>query len=187
VNTDGVQAVLLVTSTPFLEEHKEFLRLILAAVGEPAAQEVQRERLRYSDVIRHSVVFRIDELPIVVERMVERVSGGVQLLTLSLADVVAQIATSNSHLDAYRVWQDLLRIVASLFAKTGTIVDLDRNQLLLCLHGTAENDLELIVHHIGVTITELLPEVTDVPVLRFDSRAYPEDGSDLLQLARSLI
>ena len=30
----------------------EFLRLILAAVGEPAAQVVQTQRLRYLDVIR---------------------------------------------------------------------------------------------------------------------------------------
>jgi hypothetical protein len=55
------------------------------------------------------------------------------------------------------------------------------------LHGALEDDLELIVHQIGVTIAELMPEVSDVPVLRFDSRTYPADGSDLVELARTLM
>ena len=108
-------------------------------------------------------------------------------MTLSLSDVLSQIVSENEHLDPYRVWQDLLRIVASLFATTGTVCDLDRNELLLCLHGLLEDDLELIVYHIGATIAELLPEVSNTPVLRFDSKEYPADGTDLLQLARSLM
>jgi hypothetical protein len=182
-----VQAVLLLLETPYLDHQSEFLRLILAAVGEPAAQVVQKQRLRYSDVIRHAVVFKAIELPIVTERLTERAPRGVHLILLRLADIVSQVATANEHLDPYRVWQDILRIVASLFATSGTVCDLDRNQLLICLHGALEDDLELIVYHIGATIAELLPEVTDVPVLRFESREYPADGTDLLQLARSLM
>jgi hypothetical protein len=182
-----VQAVLLLLETPYLDHQSEFLRLILAAVGEPAAQVVQKQRLRYSDVIRHAVVFKAIELPIVTERLTERAPRGVHLILLRLADIVSQVATANEHLDPYRVWQDILRIVASLFATSGTVCDLDRNQLLICLPGALEDDLELIVYHIGATIAELLPEVTDVPVLRFESREYPADGTDLLQLARSLM
>ena len=187
MNTGGIQAVLLLLETPYFEEQSEFLRLILAAVGEPAAQVVQTQRLRYLDVIRHSVVFKASELPVVTERLTERAPRGVRLILLRLADIVSQVATANEHLDPYRVWQDLLRIVASLFASTGTVCDLDQNQLLICLHGALEDDLELIVYHIGATIAELLPEVSDVPVLRFEFKEYPADGDDLLQLARSLM
>jgi hypothetical protein len=187
VSGGGVQAVLLLLDTPYFDHHSEFLRLILAAVGEPAAQLVQKQRLRYSDVIRHAVVFRAIELPLVTERLADRAPRGVHLILLRLADIVSQVATANEHLDPYRVWQDILRIVASLFASTGSVCDLDKNQLLISLHGALEDDLELIVYHIGATIAELLPEVTDVPVLRFESREYPADGADLLQLARSLL
>jgi len=187
VSAGGVQALLLLLETPYFDQHSEFLRLILAAVGEPAAQVVQKQRLRYSDVIRHAVVFKANELPLVTERLTERAPRGVHLVLMRLADVVSQVATANEHLDPYRVWQDILRIVASLFASTGIVCDLDQNQLLICLHGTLEDDLELIVYHIGATIAELLPEVTDVPVLRFESKEYPADGADLLQLARSLL
>ncbi|MEE8440320.1 MAG: hypothetical protein V3S41_01265 [Spirochaetia bacterium] len=187
VSTGGVQALLLLLETPYFNEQSEFLRLILAAVGEPAARVVQKQRLRYSDVIRRAVVFRAAELPLVIERLTERAPHGVHLVLLRLADIVSQVATANEHLDPYRVWQDLLRIVASLFASTGIVCDLDQNRLLICLHGALEDDLELIVYHIGATIAELLPEVTDVPVLRFQSKEYPADGADLLQLAHSLV
>lgn len=187
VDDESIQALLVVTETPYLERQSEFLRLILAAVGEPAARVVQAQRLRYSDVIRHSVVFRIDELPVVTERLNERAPRRVHLVHLDLADIVSQIATGNVYLDAYRVWQDVLRIVASLFATTGIVCDLDRNRLLLCIHGEVQSDVELMVHHIGATISELLPELAEVPVLRFTSCEYPADGADLLQLARSLL
>ena len=187
VSTGAVQAVLLLLETPYLDQHSEYLRLILAAVGEPAAKVVQKQRLRYSDVIRHAVVFRANELPLVAERLTERAPREVHLILLRLADVVSQVATANEHLDPYRVWQDILRIVASLFASTGIVCDLDQNRLLICLHGTLEDDLELVVDQIGATIAELLPEVSDVPVLRFQSKEYPADGAGILQLAHSLM
>jgi hypothetical protein len=185
---DGkAQAVLLISDTAYFEHHTDFLRLILAAIGEPAARVVQTQRLRYSDIIRHSVVFKIDELPVVMEKLRERAPRAVGLVHLQLTDIVAQIVTANRHIDPYRVWQDLVRIVASLFASTATVCDLDRSQMLICLHGALEDDLDLIVYHIAVTISRLLPEVAGVPVLRFNSREYPSDGGDLLQLARSLM
>lgn len=187
VTDDEAQAVLMISETPYFEHQTEFLRLILAAVGEPAARVIQKQRLRYSDIIRHAVVFKIDELPVVTEKLADRAPRGVSLITLQFSDVVSQVAAANSHIDTYRVWQDILRIVAALFASSATVCDLDRNQLMICLHGSIEDDLTLIVHHIGVTIAELLPEVVDVPVLRFQSREYPNDGPDLLQLARALM
>lgn len=186
--TDGsAQAVLMISDTAYFSERTEFLRLILAAVGEPAARVVRWQRLRYSDVIRHAVVFKMDELPIVTEKLAEHAPRGVHLIALHLSDIVSQVATSNDHIDAYRVWQDILRIIASLFASSATVCDLDKNQVLIGLHGSLEDDLDLIVYHIGVTIAELLPEVTDTPVLRYASKDYPNDGADLLQLARSLM
>lgn len=187
VSDAGVQAVLVLLQTPYLERHGEFLRLILAAVGEPAAQVVQRQRLRYSDIMRHAVVFKAAELQILTGRLAERAPRGIHLVRLDLADVVSQVATANEYLDPHRVWQDILRIVASLFASTGSVCDLGRRRLLICLHAALEDNLDLIVHHVGATIAELLPELSDAPVLRFDSRAYPDDGADLLQLARSLM
>jgi hypothetical protein len=111
----------------------------------------------------------------------------VHLIHLDLSDVVSQVVSDNAYLDPYRVWQDILRIVAALFSSTGSVCELERHQLLLLLHGSLEDNLELIVHHVGVTIAELLPELSDVPVVRFESRNYPADGSDLLELAHSLM
>lgn len=187
VSGETVQAVLLLLETPYFEDGAEYLRLILAAVGEPAAQIVQKQRLRYSEIMRHAVVFKSTELEIVAERLADRAPRGVHLVHLSLADIVSQVVSENAYLDSYRVWQDLLRIVASLFASTGSVCELNQHQLLLLLHGSLEDSLGLIVYHIGVTIAELLPELSDVPVVRFESRNYPADGSDLLELAHSLM
>jgi len=181
------QAVLMISDTPYFSRQIEFLRLILAAVGEPAARVIRKQRLRYMDIIRHAVIFKADELPVVTGKLTERAPRSVHLIAMQLSDIVSQVASSNTHIDPYRVWQDLLRIVASLFASSGTVCDLDRNHMLISLHGSLEDDLELIVHHIALTIAKLLPEIDGVPELRFTSREYPNDGADLLQLARSLI
>ncbi len=185
---DGeLQSVLIITDTPYFEKHTEYLRIILAAVGEPAARVVHERRLVFSQIMRQSIVFKRSEIGIVAERVAEKASTGITAVLLQLADVVSQVATANEYLDSYRVWQDVLRITTALFASTASVCDADGHRALLFLHGATGDDRELLIHHVAATIADLLPELSAVPVLRFSAVRYPDDGNDIGSLVDALL
>mgnify|MGYP006288258999 FL=1 len=187
VKDDALEAVLLVTDTPYFDGYVEHLRIILAAVGEPATDVMQSRRLAKARTIRQTIVFKPSEIDVVVDRIAARAELGLGVIVVQLADVVSQVATSNEFIDPFRVWQDVLRVTAALFATSATVCDADDHRALLLLHGRADDDVELIVQHVAATLAGLMPEMTAAPVLRYDSRRYPEDGSDLGALVHALL
>ncbi len=179
--------MLLVTDTPYFDGYIEHLRIILAAVGEPATDAMQSQRLVRARTMRQSIVFKPSEIDVVTERIAARADDGLGLLVVQLADVVSQVATANDFIDPFRVWQDVLRATAALFATSATVCDGDDHRALLLLHGRTDDDLELIVQHVAASLAGLMPEISAAPVLRYDSRRYPEDGSDLGALVHALL
>jgi hypothetical protein len=184
---DDLQAVLIVAESSYFGVHTEFLRIILAAVGEPAASTMQQQRLAGAPFMRQSIVFKPIEVDTVAERISAHSPGGTRLVLLQLSDIISQVATANDFLDPFRVRQDVLRVLAGVFASTASVCDVDEHRALLLLHGATEEDLELLVQHASATLAHYFPEISDVPVLRFTSRRHPDDGDDLAALVRSLL
>ncbi|MFW5784249.1 MAG: GAF domain-containing protein [Spirochaetota bacterium] len=180
-------AVLLITDTPYFESHVEHLRIVLAAVGEPAARIVRSSRTSRVDIMRRTIVFKPAEASVVAGRIAGRTPERVRVLLLRLSDVVSQIAASNDHLDSFRVWQDVLRAVAAVFASTASVCDVVEHRALVLMHAASDDDTELLVHHVAATLASLFPEVSSVPVLRTVARAFPDDGDDLNAIVASLL
>ena len=185
-DSDGVQAVLLITECPYFDQHEDYLRIILAAVAEPAAARIAAQRVRYSRIMRHTVVFRPDEIPVIADRIRDRSPRGITLLSIDLSRHVATISAANAYLDPFRVWQDLLRVVASLFSTTGSVCDAGQHRALIFIHGSTEEDLDLMVTQIGASLSDILPELDPMPAPAHVARHYPDDGDDILGLIRSL-
>ena len=183
----GIEAVLLVTETPYFGNHTEYLRIILAAVGEPAARSIRENRLLYTATLARSIVFKPTEIPVIAERIASRAADRTILIAIQLSDLVSQVATSNLYLDPFRVWQDVLRAVAGLFASTASVCDANEQRALLLVHGDLADDLELIVGHVSASLASLFTEIEAAPVLRYDTRRYPADGEDVVALAQSLL
>ncbi len=184
---DGLQAVLVVTDSPYFDGRTEYLGIILAAIAEPAAKAIHEERHAYAQIMRQAIVFKTSDIGPLSERVAANAPRGVRVVLLELADVVSQIATSNDLLDPFRVRQDVLRRIASLFASTGSVCDADGHRALLLLHGTAEEDTELLVQHVAADLAYLMPELSGVPVLRFATGTYPEESTDLHGLIDALL
>ena len=182
-----LQAVLLVTDTPYFATHTEYLRIILAAVGEPAARIIQEQRIAFFQQIRQSILFKTSEIGVVSARVVERSPTGLRLVLVELSDIVSQVASSNEHLDPYRVWQDVLRVVTALFASTASVCEADDHRALLLLHGQIDDDIELLTHHIAASLRRLFPEIATASVLQYVSRRFPDDGDDLNALISTLL
>ncbi len=184
---DDLQAVLVVTESPYFDGRSEYLRIILAAVAEPAAAAMNRHRDLFAQTVRQAIVFKSTDVDALARRMAARVPGGVRVVLLELSDVISQIATSNDLLDPFRVRQDVLRRIASLFASTASVCDADGQRALLLLHGTAEEDPDLLVQHVAADLARFMPELAGVPVLRFTTAHCPDDSSDLSALIDSLL
>lgn len=184
---EGIQAVILITETPYFESHAEYLRIILAAVAEPAARSIRNDRFAYTTTLSRSIVFKPGEIGVVAGRIASRAGGRVMILVIQLSDLVSQVATFNDYLDPFRVWQDVLRAVAGLFASTASVCDADDQRALALVHGEVGEDVELIVQHISASLATFLPEIEAAPVLRYEVRHYPEDGSDLAALVHGLL
>jgi hypothetical protein len=185
-DSDGVQGVLLITECPYFQDHEEYLRIILAAVAEPAASRIAEQRVRYSRIMRHTVVFRPDEIPIIAERIRDRSPRGITLLRVDLDRHVDTVSAANQYLDPFRIWQDVLRVVASLFSTTGSVCDAGEHRALVFVHGSTEEDLALTVSQIGASLRSVLPEVKEIPSPAYAARRYPDDGDDILELINAL-
>ncbi len=180
------RAVLIVTESSFFEEFSDSLSLILAAVSEPAAQTISRHRLTYEQIMRQAIAFKPAEIGIVADRVAARVSEA-RVLSIDLADVVAQISTSAQHIDSFRVWEDVIRVLASLFASSGSVCDARDHRAIVVLHAGHEEDSALIVHHCAASLRHYLPELKAVPVLRYSETSYPADGASLPDLIGSML
>lgn len=154
-------------------------------MGEPAAVRLKEDRLAYSSVMRHAVVFRRDEVASVANRLQHK-SPRCTVIVIQLADTVSQIVTGSDSIEPFRAWQDTLALLASIFAPTGSICDAGDHRALLFLHGCGTEDLDLIIHQTGATLARFLPEIADVPVLRYEARRFPSGEESLADLAQSL-
>ncbi len=186
-NDTTVGAVLIIVESPYLAQHQDFLRVILAAVGTPAASLVKKYRLDRADLMHRSIVFHSKELGTLAERIAERAQDTVVVLVLELSDVAAQIADTNAYLDTFRVWEDILNVVATMLSGTGTVCDLESHRLVAFLHGAQSPDLPLLVHQIAATLVQLFPELPAQPEIRFKSALHPDDGADLHEIAARLL
>ena len=184
---NGPQALLVVTESPLLSENPQVLRIILAAVAETAASTMATQRMARVAVMRHSMAFKRDELDVVTGRVAERGPDRVAGMILDLSEVVTHVRTANSHVDTFRVWQDILRTVAALYATSAIVTDAGSNRALVLIHGEVGADAELAVHHIAATLADYFPEIGGVITPRYHYQSYPEDAESVGRLATGLL
>ncbi len=184
---EATDAMLIVAASPYLESGQEFLRVILAAIAEPSARAIANNRSRVTRRLANAVVFKIEDLDTVAERITGRIDEPIIVATLEIGDAISQIATTSAHIDRYRIRRDILQIIASLFATTATTIDAGNQKTLLLLHGDQVDDIELIAHHVSASLHHMMPELPAPPALRVAHDSYPCKEHSLASLARQML
>ena len=180
------RALLIVTESRYLDELADSLTLILAAVSEPAAQIISSHRIAYEQLMRQAIAFKPSEIGMIARRVSDRVAQA-RVLSIDLAAVVAQVSAAAPHIDPFRAWQDVLRVLAALFASSASVCDARDLKAIAILHTQYEDDTELIIQHCASTLRHYLPELDSVPTIPFDRADYPADGEDLSELIGSML
>ncbi len=186
-DTQTTQALLVISEAPMLRDNPEVLRIVLAAVSESAARAIREQRVERVQVMRHAVVFKQDEIGTVSTRIEERSPDKVLGIRIDLSDIVAHVTTANAHLDSFRIWQDVLRTIAALFASTAVVTDAGANRVIILVHEHVEDDVQLLVHHVAATLWEYFPELDGVTTPRYLSVRFPDDVSSVSELAGDLL
>jgi hypothetical protein len=132
---------------------------VLAAVGQAAAELIGEQRHARVRVLGHAVTFKRDEIGVIVDRVTSRTGEAPMLLLVELSDVVSQIATANRYTDSFRVWQDVLCGIATLFASSASVCDAGSSRALVLIHSSTPDDFDLVAQQIAATLWELFPEL----------------------------
>ncbi len=180
--TSGEQthAVILIAESPYLTGRQEILRIVLAAVAQAAATLVSEQRHERARVLGHAVTFKRDEIGVVVDRVTSRTGEAPTILLIELSDVVSQITTANQHSDSFRVWQDVLRAMATLFASTASVCDAGSNRVLALIHSSTSDDFSLMAQQIAATLWSFFPELggTTPPRIEVEQPAKAEQTAE---------
>ena len=109
------------------------------------------------------------------------------MIRVNLAKLLDSVKKRYPHIDAFRMSQDLSRIVYSLFQSLGPVFQIDRDRILILVTQSAETlglkDSGMFVYHLSATLGRLLPALTDGKIdLDEQVRIPPPDTEEALTL-----
>jgi hypothetical protein len=87
------------------------------------------------------------------------------MMQINTASLVQAARKRNSYIDAFRLNQDISRVVLSLFEPLGSVFQVDGERMLILVTNTAhpiqEGDQELLLYHLKATLGRLLPDLAE--------------------------
>ncbi len=110
------------------------------------------------------------------------------LIKLSLEKLSQAVIRGNAFLDPFRLKEDIAFIIQSLIMDIGNIYNLNKNHVLLLIHGMDETDPELLISHLGLSLKMFFRETVDEGSFNSNQevRIFPENGEDVLELLSEL-
>jgi hypothetical protein len=173
---------------PFIHENK-FMGILLIAEMEGDLNQsdlsgfetlaVRAARLFYQARERHLEAAKrgIPEKP---ESIRESVRDAVQpcmaagappiMIGVNTTDIIEKVKKRNPYVDAFRLSEDIARVILSLFQSLGPVFQIDRERILILVTRTPERDPELLLYHLKGTLTRLLLELTDQEAIDLEER-----------------
>jgi hypothetical protein len=171
-----MEALLLV---PFVHEGR-LLAVLLASLAGQAFDRTLLDHLRESAPQIAALLYRSREQRIDglqqqgIERpeaVRERVVGAAQtaeargnrlaLIRISLEGLTRLLRERNPFVDAFRLQEDLNRLMLSLFRPLGGVVQVDTNKVLLVVSALKEPDAALLTAHLKAALRALVPQLAD--------------------------
>ena len=164
---------------PFISENK-FMGLLLAAnpvhtdlelfntLSTRAAAQLYEAREKHLEGAKRDTPHRPESLR-------ESVHAALQtslekdrsplMIQINTSSLVQAARKRNPYIDAFRLNQDISRVVLSLFQPLGSVFQIDSERMLILVTNTAqpiqEGDHELLLYHLKATLGRLLPELAE--------------------------
>jgi hypothetical protein len=157
----------------------------LGALTGRGGRALYRARERYLEAVRRAQPEKADSLREGVLAAADscRARGRKLLLVqLCLRKVVGEVLQRDPPLDAFRLQEDITRIILSLFQPLGAVFRTGPQTLLVVVSGMEVPDVELLLHHVRASLKTLLPELAaHEPIdLQAQTRVLSGDGQEAL-------
>ena len=87
------------------------------------------------------------------------------MIRIDTSGLVEKARENNPYIDAFRLNQDISRVVLSLFQPLGSVFQVDSHRMLILVTNSArpiqQGDYEILLYHLKETLGRLLPELAE--------------------------
>jgi len=109
------------------------------------------------------------------------------LLSISLEEFIRFMRNKDSNAIAFRLKQDILRLVKTLIAENGEVINGTKDSLIILLKASRIAEAEMFVHQIGLSLSYFYKISTSDFKPDFHVKKYPEDGNTAEELTAELL
>ena len=92
------------------------------------------------------------------------------MMLISTKSLIESVQKRNSYIDAFRLNQDISRVLLSLFQSLGSVFQIDGQRMLILVINKAQGDPELLLYHVKATLGRLLPELAEQEQIDLDEQ-----------------
>ncbi|UCF98786.1 MAG: hypothetical protein JSV89_04430 [Spirochaetaceae bacterium] len=150
---------------------------IFEALSERAAGLFYQARERHLEGAKRGIPQRPHSLRQSVQNALQPlVDQGISplMIRINTAKLVESVKQRNPYIDAFRLSQDISRVVLSQFQSLGPVFQIDRDRILIVVTSlakrTIDGDSDLLLYHLKASLMRLLPELADQPELNLDEQ-----------------
>ena len=108
------------------------------------------------------------------------------IIKVDVQKVIEHLLQNDSSAISFRIKQDILRLIKTLIADKGEVVNNNSNSLIILLNGNRVEEAELLIHQIGLSINYFYKINSQNFKLDHLIKIYPEDGKNVEQLLSSI-
>jgi len=103
------------------------------------------------------------------------------MILINTTRLTESVQKQNSYIDVFRLYQDISRVVLSLFQSLGSVFQVDGQRMLILVTNKTrllqEGDPELLLYHMKTTLGRLLPELAEQEQIDLDEQVrIPSPG-----------
>lgn len=104
------------------------------------------------------------------------------LLSFSISDYISSITEKDSNALAFRIKQDILRLVKTLISDKGDVFNGGVHSILIILKADRIEEVEMFVHQIKLSLSFFFKITLNGLKPQYDIRKYPDDGINTEEL-----
>ncbi len=187
---DQTAGILLITDAGILSLSDDEVVQILTDISNEAgnilfsSRQQKLEKLQFSDKEQS-----IDPYQTLSAYIEDAKSSGkhVRILLIDLTNFENQLKDTLQDADAFRINQDLYKIVASMIPEQGEVIHIAYSKLLIFLPGRTLIDPNLLLHQMKLALKRFFHVQDDLPEIESFVRSFPEDGEDENELLKGLL
>jgi len=187
---DSCIAVIAISQSPLLNISEQELSELGEDIELQVAEMLYKSRIARIRAFDTIGIGKRDDIASELFEQAQQVVESGRMLTVILADfskLIESVVKDNKDIDAYRIMQDVLRIIATMVTPDGKVFDLERNRALFTVIPEDGTDEELLLHQITHFMSSLFNIDLTGTLIPRRTLEFPEEIVDADTLVKEVL